>query len=100
MRKCSFMGMDDAVERTGMEYGGITPVGLPHDWPVLVDARVLDRDRIVIGSGVRRSKLRLPGAMAAHLPAPGRRRARRLRATPASRGSRERSRLPRDAPSW
>ncbi|WP_281963954.1 YbaK/EbsC family protein [Serinicoccus marinus] len=68
VRKCSFMGMDDAVERTGMEYGGITPVGLPHDWPVLVDARVLDRDQIVIGSGVRRSKLRLPGAMAAHLP--------------------------------
>ncbi|ANS77686.1 YbaK/prolyl-tRNA synthetase associated region [Serinicoccus hydrothermalis] len=68
VRKCSFMSMDDAVERTGMEYGGITPVGLPQDWPVLVDSRVLDRSQIVIGSGVRRSKLRLPGAMAAQLP--------------------------------
>ncbi|WP_238335618.1 YbaK/EbsC family protein [Serinicoccus kebangsaanensis] len=68
VRKCSFMGMDDAVARTGMEYGGITPVGLPEAWPVLVDARVLERDQIVIGSGVRRSKLRLPGVMAADLP--------------------------------
>lgn len=68
VRKCSFMPMDDAVARTGMEYGGITPLGLPADWPVLVDGRVLERDRIVIGSGVRRSKLRLPGATAALLP--------------------------------
>lgn len=68
VRKCSFMAMDDAVARTGMEYGGITPIGLPDDWPVLVDARVLERDLIVIGSGVRRSKLRLPGALAADLP--------------------------------
>ena len=68
VRKCSFMPMDDAVGRTGMEYGGITPLGLPDDWPVLVDARVVDRQQIVVGSGLRRSKLRLPGAMAARLP--------------------------------
>ena len=68
VRKCSFMSMDDAVARTGMEYGGITPVGLPDDWPVLVDARVLEREAVVIGSGVRRSKLRLPGAATADLP--------------------------------
>lgn len=68
VRKCSFMPMDDAVARTGMEYGGITPVGLPEDWPVLVDAAVLSRSTVVIGSGVRRSKLRLPGALVAHLP--------------------------------
>ena len=29
VRKCSFLSMDRAVEETGMEYGGITPVGLP-----------------------------------------------------------------------
>lgn len=68
VRKCSFMPMDDAVGRTGMEYGGITPVGLPQDWPVLVDSRVLAREQIIIGSGLRRSKLRLPGELAAHLP--------------------------------
>jgi prolyl-tRNA editing enzyme YbaK/EbsC (Cys-tRNA(Pro) deacylase) len=69
VRKASFMPMDRAVEETAMEYGGITPVGLPADWRVLVDARVTEQPRVVIGSGVRRSKLRLPGALVAELPA-------------------------------
>lgn len=69
VRKCSFMPMDEAVGRTGMEYGGITPVGLPTGWRVLVDTAVGRRDHVVIGSGVRRSKLRLPGSLAAQLPA-------------------------------
>jgi prolyl-tRNA editing enzyme YbaK/EbsC (Cys-tRNA(Pro) deacylase) len=68
-RRASFMTMDRAVEETGMEYGGITPVGLPEGWPVLVDQQVLDRACVVIGSGVRRSKLRLPGAAVRDLPA-------------------------------
>jgi prolyl-tRNA editing enzyme YbaK/EbsC (Cys-tRNA(Pro) deacylase) len=67
-RKASFAPMDDAVAITGMEYGGITPVGLPDDWPVLVDAAVAAAPAVVIGSGVRHSKLALPGALAARLP--------------------------------
>jgi prolyl-tRNA editing enzyme YbaK/EbsC (Cys-tRNA(Pro) deacylase) len=67
-RKASFAPMDDAVALTGMEYGGITPVGLPEDWPVLVDAAVAAAPAIVIGSGVRHSKLALPGHLAARLP--------------------------------
>ena len=69
VRKASFMPMDEAVAGTGMEYGGITPIGLPADWPVLVDAAVAAADSVVIGSGVRRSKLRLAGALLAGLPA-------------------------------
>src|SRR5699024_3786281 len=57
VRKISFMSMDEAVELTGMEYGGITPVGLPEDWPVLVDEGVAAAGEVVIGSGVRGSKL-------------------------------------------
>jgi len=68
VRKASFLSMDDAVDRTGMEYGAITPVGLPQGWLVLVDAAVLDQPEVVIGSGVRSSKLRLPGALVAQLP--------------------------------
>jgi prolyl-tRNA editing enzyme YbaK/EbsC (Cys-tRNA(Pro) deacylase) len=68
VRKASFAAMDDAVAQTGMEYGGITPVGLPPNWPVLVDALVADTPTVVIGSGVRRSKLVLPGKLAASLP--------------------------------
>lgn len=68
VRKASFMPMDRAVADTDMEYGGITPVGLPAEWPVLVDGRVVASERVVIGSGLRRSKLRLPGALVADLP--------------------------------
>jgi prolyl-tRNA editing enzyme YbaK/EbsC (Cys-tRNA(Pro) deacylase) len=67
-RRASFAPMDDAVRLTGMEYGGITPVGLPADWTLLIDAAVLARERVVIGSGLRRSKLLLPPAALAALP--------------------------------
>src|SRR6478672_738640 len=42
VRKASFLAMDAAVEQTGMEYGGITPVGLPDGWRLLVDAACVD----------------------------------------------------------
>lgn len=67
-RKASFAPMDDAVELTGMQYGGITPVGLPADWPVFIDSRIVDLPQIVIGSGVRDSKLVLSGATLAGIP--------------------------------
>ena len=68
VRKASFLPTGDAVERSGMEYGGITPVGLPAAWRVLVDGAVLDAPVAVIGSGVRRSKLALPGRLVGELP--------------------------------
>ena len=67
-RKISFAPMDDAVGLTGMEYGGITPIGLPADWPILVDRAVAESPRVVVGSGMRGSKLWLPGALLAALP--------------------------------
>ncbi len=68
VRKASFAPMETAVALTGMEFGGITPIGLPADWPIFVDAAVARSPRVVIGSGVRRSKLTLPGAALASLP--------------------------------
>ncbi len=68
VRKCSFLPMDDAVARSGMEYGGITPVGLPAEWRVFVDAALLEVPVVIIGSGVRRSKLLVRGALLAELP--------------------------------
>ncbi|HZU58553.1 MAG TPA: YbaK/EbsC family protein [Actinocrinis sp.] len=67
-RKISFAPMDEAVELTGMEYGGITPVGLPADWPILIDAAVAAAPRVVVGSGIRGSKLWLPGLALTLLP--------------------------------
>jgi len=72
VRKASFLPMDRATSESGMEYGGITPVGLPGAYRVLVDARVTVPDEagdvVVVGSGLRRSKLALPGAMLPRLP--------------------------------
>jgi prolyl-tRNA editing enzyme YbaK/EbsC (Cys-tRNA(Pro) deacylase) len=68
VRKASFAPMNEAVELTGMEYGGITCIGLPAGWPILVDAAVAASHAVVIGSGVRRSKIVLAGAALTHLP--------------------------------
>jgi len=68
VRKASFLPMDRAVAETGMEYGGITPLGLPDGWRVLVHDALLDEPVVVIGSGVRRSKLLVPGRLLAELP--------------------------------
>ena len=67
-RKASFAPMDDAVALTGMEYGGITPIGVPDDWAVYVDSRVAALPRAIVGSGIRASKIELPGAVLAALP--------------------------------
>ncbi|QDB80725.1 hypothetical protein FE251_06660 [Georgenia wutianyii] len=68
VRKASFWPTDRAVEASGMEYGGITPVGLPQEWRLLVDASVDADGPAIVGSGVRRSKLLLPGDLLAALP--------------------------------
>ncbi|MGC9666970.1 YbaK/EbsC family protein [Planosporangium sp. 12N6] len=68
VRKASFAPMDVAVAETGMEYGGITPIGLPPAWPVLVDARVTAVPYVIVGSGARHSKILLPGAALGRLP--------------------------------
>ncbi|WP_127782403.1 YbaK/EbsC family protein [Rhodococcus sp. X156] len=67
-RKASFAAMDTAVAETGMEHGGITPVGLPPSWPLLVDAAVVAAPHVLVGSGRRRGKLILPGSAVAQLP--------------------------------
>jgi prolyl-tRNA editing enzyme YbaK/EbsC (Cys-tRNA(Pro) deacylase) len=68
VRKASFAAVDLAVAETQMEYGGITPIGLPAHWPVFVDAAVAAAPSVIVGSGVRRSKLALPGAALRRLP--------------------------------
>jgi prolyl-tRNA editing enzyme YbaK/EbsC (Cys-tRNA(Pro) deacylase) len=67
-RKASFAPQDVAVAESGMAYGGITPIGLPSSWPVLIDASVAASELVVIGSGTRGSKLAVPGAVLAALP--------------------------------
>ena len=42
--------------------------GCPEDWPLLVDAAVAATPWVIVGSGVRRSKLAVPGAVLGTLP--------------------------------
>ena len=67
-RKISFAAMDSAVSLTEMEYGGITPVGLPDDWPILLDEAVIGQERVIIGGGIRGSKLLAATEVQAALP--------------------------------
>jgi prolyl-tRNA editing enzyme YbaK/EbsC (Cys-tRNA(Pro) deacylase) len=67
-RKVSFAPMDVAVAESSMEYGGITPFGLPAGWPLLVDARVVQVPLVVVGSGIRGAKRVVPGSSLGRLP--------------------------------
>lgn len=57
VRKCSFASGDQTKELTGMMIGGVTAVGLPRDMPLWIDARVMERERIILGGGNRSTKL-------------------------------------------
>lgn len=62
-RKASFAPSDDVVATTGMAIGGVTPLALPDGLPLWVDARVMERDRIVLGAGSRNAKVLAPPAI-------------------------------------
>ena len=51
-----------------MAFGGITPIGLPPEWPLLIDAAVPEAGEVVIGSGLRGSKLLVPAGRLSDLP--------------------------------
>jgi prolyl-tRNA editing enzyme YbaK/EbsC (Cys-tRNA(Pro) deacylase) len=67
-RKASFAPMDTAVRLTGMEYGGITPIGLPLEWLILIDSAVMKAGNVIVGSGIRGSKILVPASVLAQLP--------------------------------
>ena len=67
--KASFASAETTAELTGMRIGGVTAFGLPEDVPVLVDARVMERDWIILGGGNRTSKIKASPAILRHAPA-------------------------------
>lgn len=56
-RKASFASAEQTTELTGMEIGGVTPFALPGTLEIWVDARVMERERIVLGGGGRDRKV-------------------------------------------
>ena len=60
VRGASFARGEDTERLTGMAIGGVTPIGLPPDLPLWVDARVMERPRIILGGGSRDRKVLAP----------------------------------------
>ncbi|PIR04043.1 MAG: hypothetical protein COV59_02555 [Candidatus Magasanikbacteria bacterium CG11_big_fil_rev_8_21_14_0_20_39_34] len=68
VRRVSLANLNFVLEKTGMEYGSITVVGLPTDWKIFIDPSVVSREKIIIGSGLQKSKLRIPTTLLLELP--------------------------------
>lgn len=67
-RKASFAPAEDTRALTGMEIGGVTVFGLPSDLPIWIDARVMTRQRVVLGGGSRAFKVIAPPEILLRLP--------------------------------
>ena len=59
-RMVSVAPLDYVLEQTKMEYGSINPIGLPSNWKIFIDPKVLEVENIICGSGLQKSKLSLP----------------------------------------
>lgn len=57
VKRLSFAAGEQTKELTGMEIGGVTPVGLPDDMPIFLDAALFNNEKVVLGGGNRSSKL-------------------------------------------
>lgn len=59
----SFADLSYVTEVTGMEYGAITPIGLPSDWLILIDEQILNQEYVIVGGGLAKSKMMLPSRL-------------------------------------
>jgi len=69
IKRLSFASAEETKELTGQLIGGVTVFGLPDALPVYVDARVMERDAVIVGGGNRSTKVRLAPAELRKLPA-------------------------------
>lgn len=67
-KKVSFANLEKVIEETGMEYGSITPFGLPNTYRILVDKKILDQEDLIIGGGKQISKIKVPTTIFKDLP--------------------------------
>ena len=68
VRRLSFATPEQTKDITGMELGGVTPIGVPLSLQIWIDARVMDCENIILGGGNRTSKLVLPPDQLLKLP--------------------------------
>jgi len=66
--RLSFASADETQDLTGMEIGGVTVFGLPPEIPIYVDAALMSQVSIIVGSGTRTSKVKMPPAELKKIP--------------------------------
>ena len=62
-RMVSVASLDYVLEKTKMEYGSINPIGLPEDWKIYIDPKILESETIICGSGLQKSKISFPSKL-------------------------------------
>ena len=67
-RVVSVAPLDYVLDKTQMEYGSITPIGLPDDWMILVDPLIKEQKQIIIGGGLVNAKISLPTELFLKIP--------------------------------
>jgi prolyl-tRNA editing enzyme YbaK/EbsC (Cys-tRNA(Pro) deacylase) len=59
IKRLSFASADETKEVTGQLIGGVTVFGLPDSVPLYIDARVMEREYVIVGGGNRSTKIRI-----------------------------------------
>lgn len=59
IKRLSFASAEETKELTGQLIGGVTVFGLPDSVPLYIDARVMEREYIIVGGGNRSTKIRI-----------------------------------------
>lgn len=67
-RQVSVAPLEVVLDLTQMEYGSITPIGLPKEWFVFIDPAVLKHKYIIVGGGFVKSKLCIPSFALLNIP--------------------------------
>jgi prolyl-tRNA editing enzyme YbaK/EbsC (Cys-tRNA(Pro) deacylase) len=67
-RRVSFASAQETRAATGMEIGGVTPLALPGEIEVWVDARVMACEWVILGGGDRSHKIKVAPALFERIP--------------------------------
>ena len=59
IKRLSFASAEETKEVTGQLIGGVTVFGLPDSVPLYIDARVMEREYVIVGGGNRSTKIRI-----------------------------------------
>ena len=68
VRRISFAAAEETRELTGMELGGVTPIALPEELPLWVDAAIMQCDYIILGGGSRSCKIKIAPELFLQMP--------------------------------